>query len=169
MLNIKLLYTGIIISFLTAVTASIGSTRPLMQCPRIDNPPIIDGKITDKCWQKATHITDFMNIKGDKLANEQTEVYTCYDSNKLYIAFKCFDSQIDKVQATKTTRDADVWTDDCVDVFLDPDLSRRYFYQLIVNSIGTQQDINVNATNDTKWNIKWQSKSYKDQTNGAEE
>jgi hypothetical protein len=48
-----------------------------------------------------------------------------------------------------------------VDVFLDPDLSRRYFYQLIVNALGTQQDINVTETSDIKWNIKWQSKTFK--------
>jgi len=138
-----------------------GSSRPLVICPKTDSPPIIDGRLTDACWQKATHISNFLSIKGDKFAAQQSEVFTCYDQENLYVAFKCNDSEMSKITAVKSVRDSDVWTDDCVDIFLDPDLSRRYFYQLIVNTLGTQQDINVTETSDIKWNIKWQSKTFK--------
>jgi hypothetical protein len=159
----KKIFIGIIFMFLVIIQTTLveASSRPLVVCPKTNTPPQIDGQITDVCWQKATHIANFLSIKGDAFATEQSEVYTCYDQDNLYVAFKCYDSQMNKISAVKTVRDSDVWTDDCVDVFLDPDLSRRYFYQLIVNAIGTQQDINVTETSDIKWNIKWQSKTFK--------
>lgn len=158
------LFTSLICLFVILVLTSLatGSTRPMLLCPKTDSPPRIDGQIIDACWKKATHILNFLSMNGDKLATEQSEVYICYDKENLYIAFKCYDSQMDKIKADKTSRDSDVWTDDCVDVFLDPDLSRRYFYQLIVNTLGTQQDINMTEVSDNKWNIKWLTKSHRD-------
>ncbi|MFH1901769.1 MAG: carbohydrate binding family 9 domain-containing protein, partial [Candidatus Omnitrophota bacterium] len=136
-------------------------TRPILLCPMISPPPKIDGKITEDCWQKASHLTNYLISQGDKLALEQTEAWLGYDNSNLYLAFKCYDSQMNKIKAGITTRDANVWTDDCVEIFLDTDLTRRHYCQLIVNSLGTQQDINCTEFFEVDWNIEWEAKSFR--------
>jgi hypothetical protein len=37
-------------------------------------------------------------------------------------------------------RDGDVWTDDCIEFFLDTNLDRKTYYQFDVNSLGTVYD-----------------------------
>src|SRR3989339_1491587 len=39
------------------------------------NPPVIDGKLDDACWQSAIEITPFLPGKQYAMAKEQTKVY----------------------------------------------------------------------------------------------
>ncbi|MCM8785967.1 MAG: hypothetical protein NC827_07080 [Candidatus Omnitrophica bacterium] len=106
---------------------------------KIETSPIIDGKLDDIVWNNSVKITDFL-IAGQNgeiiQPKEKTEGYLCHDENSLYIAFKCYDSQIDKIKATIKEDGGPVWEDDSIEIFLDTNLDRRSYYQIAINSLG---------------------------------
>ncbi|MCM8807534.1 MAG: carbohydrate-binding family 9-like protein [Candidatus Omnitrophica bacterium] len=105
---------------------------------KVDKPPVIDGELDDIAWQKSLKI-EFL-IAGEKgeifKPKEKTEGYLCYDDKGIYIAFKCYDTQIDKIKADVKEDDGPVWNDDCVEIFLDTNNDKRTYYHIAINSLG---------------------------------
>jgi hypothetical protein len=111
--------------------------RPL----RTDTPPIIDGRLDEAVWQQAPVVGGFTTYNPDygKAMSERTEVRMAYDNENLYFAFRCFDSEPDKVKSVVTSRDnnrADDWVCINLDSFFDQQ-SLSCFY---VNALGIQSD-----------------------------
>lgn len=111
-----------------------------IRIPRIETPPVIDGRIDEEIWKRAAVLKDFYQINpGDNIApTAPTEVYLCYDAKHLYIAFRAFDDPA-KVRATVARRD-NVFGEDNVRVFLDTFNDQRRAYVLGFNPFGIQQD-----------------------------
>src|SRR5947209_395744 len=108
--------------------------------PRLDAPPVIDGKLDDAVWKKAAVFKDFYQTNpGDNVApTAPTEVFVGYDSKFLYLGFHCFDDP-SKVRATVAKRD-NVFGEDNVRIFLDTFNDQRRAYVLGWNPLGRQQD-----------------------------
>ncbi|MFB0518598.1 MAG: DUF5916 domain-containing protein [Acidobacteriota bacterium] len=108
---------------------------------KTDNPPVIDGILDDPVWQKAPHITGFKTYYPDfgKEMGEKTVAYYAYDRENLYFAFRCFDSQPDKIKAPVTSRD-NVRPGDLICVNLDSFNNQQSLYAFYSNPIGIQED-----------------------------
>jgi Domain of unknown function (DUF5916)/Carbohydrate family 9 binding domain-like len=108
--------------------------------PKLEKPPVIDGKLDDEVWKTAAHFKDFVQYRPVDLVapSKPTEAYIGYDSKFLYIAFHAFDEP-DKVRATIAKRDS-VFDDDWVGVWLDTFNDGRRSYELIFNPLGVQAD-----------------------------
>jgi len=112
-----------------------------VRIPRVERPPVIDGKLDDDAWRQAAVFKDFYQINpGDNIAPSlPTEVYMAYDARTLYIAFRAQDEP-DKVRATVAKRDDVLANEDSVRVLLDTFNDRRKAYVLAFNPLGVQQD-----------------------------
>jgi len=112
-----------------------------VRIPRVDRPPVLDGKLDEDIWRQAAVLKDFYQISpGDNIAPSlATEVYMAYDSRTLYIAFLAHDEP-GKVRATVAKRDDVLNNEDSVRVLLDTFNDRRKAYVLIFNPFGVQQD-----------------------------
>jgi len=108
--------------------------------PRLDKPPVIDGKLDDEVWKEAAVLKDFYQINpGDNVApSAPTDVFIGYDSRFLYFAFHCYDDP-SKVRGTVAKRDQ-IFDEDNVRVFLDTFNDQRRAYVLGWNPLGIQQD-----------------------------
>lgn len=108
--------------------------------PKIDKPPVIDGKLDDEVWKQGVVLKDFyQRSPGDNIApSRPTEVIIAYDPKNLYFAFRCFDEP-DKVRASVAKRD-NVFGEDNVRIFLDTFNDQRRAYILGFNPFGIQQD-----------------------------
>jgi hypothetical protein len=73
------------------VTSSVGYQRPTLVIPFCSMPPKIDGVLDDPCWKSAAHISQFYRMISP--VTQQTEVWVCADTKRLYVAFHCIDSQ----------------------------------------------------------------------------
>ena len=104
------------------------------------SPPSIDADLTDPTWQKAAHLEKFLRYPTGKEAVDQTEAWVTYDAEALYVAARLYTKVPDKLKAEETARDASVWRDDCLEVFVDPRQTHREWYQFVTNSIGSQYD-----------------------------
>ena len=111
-----------------------------VRIPKLDKPPVIDGKLDDAVWKQAAVFKDFYQFKpGDNIApSKPTEVLVGYDAKFIYIAFHAFDEP-GKVRATVAKRD-NIFDDDFVGVFLDTFNDSRRAYELLFNPLGVQAD-----------------------------
>ncbi len=108
---------------------------------RTDIPPVIDGKLDDPAWQQAPSETGFKTYHPDYgiAMVENSIVYYAYDRENLYFAFRCFDSQTNKIKATINRRD-NIRSDDWICINLDSFNDHQSLYALYVNPLGIQMD-----------------------------
>lgn len=122
---------------------------------KVNVSPLIDGHL-EEFWQQTTK-ADLKEYEGNKLKNK-TIVYLAYDKQNLYLAFRCFEGQMDKLKTVWNhyeERDNSIWNDDCIEVFLDPFSSRKDYYHLIINSAGVIYDSEITDSKNT--DILWDS------------
>ena len=134
--------------------------------------PTIDGEVGDAEWTGAS-VADQNFVQVEPAYGEassfRTVVRVGQTATGLYVAFEAFDSEIDRISAAVTQRDAitareanSVGTvqDDTVAVFLDPFGDGRTAYVFRINPLATQEDARI-ADNgravDFQWDNAWRS------------
>jgi hypothetical protein len=108
--------------------------------PRLDMPPVIDGKLNEDEWHQAVVLKNFYQINpGDNTApSKPTDVFLGYDSKFFYLAVHAYDEP-DKVRATVAQRDK-VLNEDNFRIYLDTFNDQRKAYLLAWNPLGVQAD-----------------------------
>lgn len=129
-------------------------------------PPVVDGRLDDAAWQAATPITEFTqrDPHEGQPATERTEARVLYTDNALYVAFRAYDSQPDRIVAQLTRRDADS-PSDWVAVAIDSYHDRRTAFVFVVNPAGVKRDIYFYDDNndDDSWDAVWEAATARDQ------
>jgi hypothetical protein len=101
----------------------------------------IDGKLNEKVWSHPPIIKKFKTYHpayGEVLPQD-TEVWTAYDSQNLYFAFKSYDTEPNKIKTSICERDNNL-RDDYVGVLLDAMGIKQRSYEFYVNPSGIQAD-----------------------------
>lgn len=106
------------ILFLT-IHVTAFAVQPTIKAVKVDAAPVIDGDLSDACWQQAPSVTDFYFTTDATKAAEPTTVWLCYDSKNIYMAFQCKDSRPEKIIAQQKKRGGSLDTDDWVGFNLD--------------------------------------------------
>jgi len=114
---------------------------------RVTTPPTVDGKLTETLWREPPLIPELRLLANGAPATEKTTVWAAYDAQGLYVAFRCHDSQMERIVARYTERGAPLYLDDDVELFLFPPGAPQV-YQFAVNALGTRSD---NFGNRTDW------------------
>jgi hypothetical protein len=134
------------LSLVVAVASPLAAAdepRPRIELVRVDKAPVIDGRLDDEVWAKATlPLTEWLTynpLAGEKMA-QQTEVRAAYDGKSLYFAFHCTDPEPARVRGSLSRRD-NLWNDDWVGLSLDSVGNGQSSYDLFVNPLGVQGDI----------------------------
>ena len=150
---------------LTPLFANTQNTRRTIRAVWTENPPVIDGDLTEPVWQYADIATNFFRAKEGEThpAELDTEVRVLYDENTLYIGVRCEEPDMKSLRETLTRRDSFVWQNDCIEVMLDTYHDRRNCYIFAVNTLGTQADERVGNESvfDMSWDAKWEAKVKK--------
>ena len=61
---------------------------PVLQVPRAESRPVMDGKLDDPCWQTAA-CTGPLGVVLGKAGNSATEVLLLLDADHLYVGLRC--------------------------------------------------------------------------------
>lgn len=98
---------------------------------------------------------------------DKTTVTASYDDKNLYLRFECQESHPERIRATVTERDGDLWdNDDNVEIYVerDPTSKPRRYYQFIVNPIGARFDAEyvVGQPANYGWDAAWKCKAEVD-------
>lgn len=150
--------------------------RPIL-CPISESGLRIDGKLDDGEWANAARINAFkVNANRNLEPEVETKAFLMHDKDNIYIGFKCYEPDMDKLTGTKREHDGNVFADESLEVFLDTNNDEFSFYQMCLNSAGSKFDMKcaggihfgANIFNvaygkkklrDHKWNCKWTVKT----------
>ncbi|MGQ9523704.1 MAG: carbohydrate-binding family 9-like protein [Armatimonadota bacterium] len=122
-------------------------------------PPTLDGRLSDPQWMQAKPLQVNFNPFTLERSSLRTEARILYDETCLYVAFDCEDED---PWATMKVRDMPLWTEEVVEVFLDPDGKAQCYLELGVNPLNTRYDILLRVDrssgaerriSDANWNI----------------
>ncbi len=129
---------------------------PELTVGKLAADPTVDGQIGAEEWADAAVVDGFVDMQGNAYLAQQTIVRVGQGSDGLYIAFECLDSEPSLIRSEITEFDGMLWTDDCVEVFLDPDGERKHYYHFILNAAGVRYDEDVA---DTSWSRFWRART----------
>jgi len=137
--------------------------RRVLRLTPAARPPKLDGKLDDACWQNAPVTGDLLMGAGTEHPMpfpKKTALRLTYDDSNLYLAFECFDPEIDTLIAKHTARDDRYWLEDDIEFMIDPNYDRNGFYQFLFNAAGGQGDyacrvLGRRITADGKYNPAW--------------
>jgi len=142
-----------------------GTALAPMEAPRADKPPLVDGKLDDPAWQSALRMGDFKTWQPDygKEPRQKTEAYLLYDAENFYVAFRCYDTEPNKIKGNISKRDA-MFSDDYAGFLLDMFNDRQNAYTFMINPLGIQGDgiCNSDGNVDDKFDMVWYSKGQID-------
>jgi hypothetical protein len=134
---------GVIITLLVLSISSFAeersSARPQFLVPQLAVAPHMDGKVDESVWQKALRIDTFYQFtpNNGEPPSQKTLAYMYCDANNLYIAFRCFDTEPDKIRATLAPRNQ--WSNnDNAFIYLDTFDNKRDQYLFMINPLGVQ-------------------------------
>jgi hypothetical protein len=85
----------------------------MMKAVRTEEPPVIDGMVTDPQWQTAPPALDFTQFDPDEgaLPTEVTSVRLLYDDAALYVGVICYDARPAEIVPQLTRRDRSTESD----------------------------------------------------------
>ena len=141
----------------SAIEKWVADAAPLKAGEQI----IIDGKGNDTAWSNAPSVT--LIPLGKNEAEVLTTVKMLYDKENLYFLFDCKEPHTDKMFRTKRKfDDSMMWSDNAIEIHLDPTGTRKENYQFMIDTFGGLTDlrvINKPFKNDFKWNSGAEAKS----------
>ena len=115
---------------------------PVMNAKRVEEAPVIDGRLDDPVWQYVTGASEFYQrepVEGEA-ATERTSVYILYDQTHLYIGVELLDSEPLQIRATELQRDSTLENDDSFTVVIDSFHDHRDAFVFRLNPLGTRYD-----------------------------
>jgi len=123
-------------------------------------PPVLDGKLDDACWEKSPAETQFVRSSGENLAALQTAFRVAYDSTTFYFAAEAVTENAALVEAGQTERDHGRILSHDESVLVSAFFEGQQF-EFGVNSRGTRYDA---RNGDTSWNPEWSAAVLKTET-----
>ncbi|MEQ1907913.1 MAG: DUF5916 domain-containing protein [Vicinamibacterales bacterium] len=128
-----------------------------LRAARLSAPLRIDGRLDESLYQDVRPISDFVQAEPDegRLATERTELWLAFDDENVYVVFRCFETEPDRVVAKEMRRDnTSIYTgDDNVTFFFDTFRDLRNGFEFTVNPIGGRVD--GQTTGERQWNGDW--------------
>lgn len=124
---------------------------PAVWVPLVD-APVVDG-VMDDVYKQATPLT-FVLLDGSTDKVEATTLtYVVSTGTTLNVFIECKTSDVTGIQAFAEDRDAGIWSDDYVEIFLNPTNDRSAAYlQFGINPISTVADTkHSDGAEDPEW------------------
>jgi hypothetical protein len=145
----------------TQPAAPGGDPRPSYHVQRLEGSVAVDGSLDETVWRHSPtfELTYETRPAENGPAPVQTKVWITYDDSSLYLAFRAFDPDADKIRARLTDRDR-AYQDDFVGVALDTFNDERRAFEFFVNPLGVQMDMvqnEITGNEDDSWDTIWDS------------
>lgn len=119
-----------------------------------EGPPEINGVLDDPAWNLVEWADDYVEFQPDENTPPtfQTKFKIVYDAKNLYVAFKCYDDEPDKIERRLSRRDG--FAGDWVEINIDSYFDKRTSFSFTVTAAGVKGDEFV-SNNGFNWDINW--------------
>ncbi len=133
---------------------------------KIREPIEVDGDLSEPAWKRAPDASSLIQFKPEKDKRDpfSTTIKILYDHAFLYLGFRCFDPQPDKIEARVSERDKDLRNDDSVYVLIDTGPDQDHFLYFGLNLLGARLDgrVSLDGQNaDVAWDGSWRAASQR--------
>jgi len=98
-------------------------------CRWAAQPPVLDGKLDDKCWEQAVPIEQFATF-WTKTPRAGTRAYLVWDDQALYYGATMTDAEL---RSFGTKRNDHLWNGDVFEMFFKPSVERPEYYEFQAN------------------------------------
>jgi hypothetical protein len=122
--------------FLLAVT-HLAAAAPLeYDCRFSQQPPVVDGDLSDDIWKDIPWTADFTDIRGGDFPAPRfrTRAKMLWTANGLFVAAELSEPH---VWGTLTEKNSIIFNDNDFEIFLDPDGDTLNYYEFEMNALGT--------------------------------
>jgi hypothetical protein len=103
--------------------------------------PAVDGVREPEAWDRASRLPAFWRCETGEAATNLTAAWATYDATRFYLAVRCDEPAMERLQARAATRDgSDLWRDDGVEIFLAPGEDRAQYFHFCVTASNTVSD-----------------------------
>ena len=127
----------------------------------------LDGRLDEPDWTRADSVTDFRQREPQvgAPATERTVVKALRDASALYIGVRAYDAEPWRIRATQLRRDADLSSDDNVQLLIDSFHDRRGAFVFGTNPKGARWDAQLSDLDNLNvdWNGIWDVAVSRDQ------
>lgn len=145
-------------AILTLLAASVAAAQtPEQRVAHTLDPITVDGRLDELTWDALPRVERFVDIRDpDSSDSSYTRATMAWDDDAFYFAFVCLD---DAPWNKLLERDARLWEQEVVEVFLDPDGDGRDYAELEVSPHNVVVDLlipapgAVPAEEAARWNI----------------
>ena len=122
-----------------------------MSASRCRQAPTIDGLAGDAAWESAVPQEILYHCRNLRIRDVgRSFVRLCHDEQGLNLLLECLEPNMAAVRTGAKGRDADLWYDDCIEVFIHRDADAAdYFRQWMVSAAGVLYDGDKDA--EEKW------------------
>ena len=161
-------FFSIVLIALVLVTGASGEEStgeiPVVRFSKVDTPPVIDGRVDDRCWGSLPTYGSFTAASPHPGTPScmSTNVSVCYDDSLIYVGFRCADPNPDEIIVRSGNRDARL-QGDAVFVILDTFDDNRTGYLFQANAAGAQTDVHIEddgRVRDDTWDATWRSGAW---------
>ncbi|MDH3711243.1 MAG: carbohydrate binding family 9 domain-containing protein [Cyclobacteriaceae bacterium] len=165
------LYLNLLLAFCLCCTGfaqnGSASEKKVYTTARVSQAaPTIDGIIDDQAWSQVEWGGDFVQWQpnsGESPA-EPTKFKILYDDKNLYLAFKCYDKEPEKIVRRMSRRDG--FEGDWVEINIDSyfDHLTAFSFTLSASGVISDEAVTNNGNNwDSSWDPIWYAKTAVDQ------
>jgi hypothetical protein len=130
--------------------------RATVRAMRLSSPLRIDGQLDEAIYTSIPAMTGLIQVEpaAGTPASEKTEAWLTFDRDQVYVSFRCWDSEPDRIMANEMRRDnTNIFQNDFVAIILDTFYDRRNAVYFAVNAIGGRVDAQI--TNERQFNTDW--------------
>ena len=120
--------------------------------------PVVDGRLDDAAWRNIPPLAPFVALASrNETLKGRTEAWVAYDDAALYLAFRCHEPNLDRIQSRGQKRDDPVWEGDDVEILLSTPKRLLPFYHFMVAPNNVAWDgVHQDTTVDTAYNPSWE-------------
>ncbi|WP_024772310.1 DUF5916 domain-containing protein [Aquimarina macrocephali] len=142
----------------STVKKRIYTTKPLNN----GETPTINGLIDEPGWDVVEWTSDFIENQPDENTppSQETKFKIVYDQKYLYVAYRCYDTEPDKIEKRLSRRDG--FAGDRITLILDTYHDKRTAFSFTITAAGVKGDefVSRNGDNwDSSWNPIWYAAS----------
>jgi hypothetical protein len=131
--------------------------RAAVRAIRLAQPLRIDGSLDEALYREVSSISDFIQMEpqAGAPATERTEAWISFDDDYVYVSFRNWDTQMDRLIATEMRRDStNTWQgNDLVSFIFDTFYDRRNANAFTINPLGGRSDGQM--VNERQYSLDW--------------
>jgi hypothetical protein len=124
----------------TTLALPLVGTQPPLSIRETRTAPAIDGKLTEPAWQDDPDVALLGRMDRKRPIEPRTRVWGAYDEEALYLAFRCEEPKMKAIKTDATRRDEAAYSDDSVEIMLDPTGEAKTYFQIVMNTAGVVFD-----------------------------